>query len=79
MSEKLDLEPLAKSLLDNKFVGVLLLSDNKIEVANNVSEGLFGLNQDQIGWVEATYLTVYPRIISLADLGLPSRLPFGSF
>ena len=39
---------------------------------------------DLFGWKEETmqsepgYLTVYPRIIPLTELGLPSRLPFGT-
>lgn len=39
---------------------------------------------DLFGWKEqsmqssAGYLTVYPRIIPLTELGLPSRLPFGT-
>jgi uncharacterized protein (DUF58 family) len=38
----------------------------------------FGLVEGQSGYLEADYLTVYPRIISLTSLGLPSRLPFGT-
>jgi uncharacterized protein (DUF58 family) len=39
---------------------------------------LFGLVSSKTGYLEPNYLTVYPRIISLTRLGLPSRLPFGT-
>ena len=39
---------------------------------------LFGLAKQQHGLLAADYLTVYPCIISLERLGLPSRLPFGT-
>ena len=39
---------------------------------------LFGLVKGKTGFLEADYLTVYPQIISLTRLGLPSRLPFGT-
>ncbi len=39
---------------------------------------LFGLIEGKTGQLAADYMTVYPRIISLASLGLPSRLPFGT-
>lgn len=39
---------------------------------------LFGLVEGKTGHLAADYLTVYPRIISLTKLGLPSRLPFGT-
>lgn len=45
---------------------------------------LFVRSGDLFGWSEeraesgASYLTVYPRIIPLARLGLPSRLPYGT-
>jgi uncharacterized protein (DUF58 family) len=42
------------------------------------SGDLFGLAKQHIGLLAADYLTIYPRIISLERLGLPSRLPFGS-
>lgn len=38
---------------------------------------LFGWNEEQ-AQSDSSYLTVYPRIIPLSDLGLPSRLPFGT-
>ena len=41
------------------------------------SGDLFGWSE-QSGVSGASYLTVYPRIIPLAHLGLPSRLPFGT-
>jgi uncharacterized protein (DUF58 family) len=41
------------------------------------SGDLFGFKDYQAD-IPADYLTVYPRIISLAQLGLPSRLPFGT-
>lgn len=44
-----------------------------------ISSGdLFGLVRPSTGQLEPDYLTVYPRIISLVELGLPSRLPFGT-
>lgn len=42
------------------------------------SGDLFGLVQPRHGVLPPGYLTVYPRIISLTQLGLPSRLPFGT-
>ncbi|MDX1417620.1 MAG: DUF58 domain-containing protein [Candidatus Promineifilaceae bacterium] len=39
---------------------------------------LFGLVEGKKGYLDANYLTVYPRIIPLTKLGLPSRLPFGT-
>lgn len=42
------------------------------------SGDLFGLVQPRQGTLPPDYLTVYPRIISLTHLGLPSRLPFGT-
>jgi uncharacterized protein (DUF58 family) len=45
---------------------------------------LYVRSGDLFGWSEeraqsgASYLTVYPRIIPLARLGLPSRLPYGT-
>lgn len=42
------------------------------------SGDLFGLAEEKIGHFQADYLTVYPRITPLAQLGLPSRLPFGT-
>lgn len=39
---------------------------------------LFGLFPAQTGHLAADYFTVYPRIIPLSQLGLPSRLPFGT-
>lgn len=42
------------------------------------SGDLFGLARQRFGILPADHLTVYPRIISLTHLGLPSRLPFGS-
>ncbi len=39
---------------------------------------LFGLQKELTGHIAASYFTVYPRIISLTQLGLPSRLPFGT-
>ena len=45
MTKDLKLEKLAKSLLDNKFVGILVVSDNKIEYANAKAESLFGMEE----------------------------------
>ncbi|MCA9919420.1 MAG: DUF58 domain-containing protein [Anaerolineales bacterium] len=39
---------------------------------------LFGIYPEQVGFLPADYLTVYPRITPLTQLGLPSRLPFGT-
>lgn len=39
---------------------------------------LFGLMRSVSGTLPPNYLTVYPRIIPLTALGLPSRLPFGT-
>jgi len=39
---------------------------------------LFGLAKPRSGYLAPDFLTVYPRIIPLARLGLPSRLPFGT-
>lgn len=43
-----------------------------------ISGDLFGLATQQRGYLAPDYLTVYPRIIQLSRLGLPSRLPFGT-
>jgi uncharacterized protein (DUF58 family) len=42
------------------------------------SGDLFGLAKPRVGQLAPDYLTVYPRIIPLTHLGLPSRLPFGT-
>lgn len=42
------------------------------------SGDLFGLADVQARDVGSHFLTVYPRIIPLVDLALPSRLPFGT-
>jgi uncharacterized protein (DUF58 family) len=39
---------------------------------------LFGLARPRLGYLPPDYLTVYPRILPLSRLGLPSRLPFGT-
>ncbi|MCA9979822.1 MAG: DUF58 domain-containing protein, partial [Anaerolineales bacterium] len=39
---------------------------------------LFGFVPEQRAAIEPNYLTVYPRIVTLTQLGLPSRLPFGT-
>ncbi len=39
---------------------------------------LFGLAKARVGYLAPDYLTVYPRIVPLSRLGLPSRLPFGT-
>lgn len=39
---------------------------------------LFGLSGDLQRELPAGYLTVYPRMLPLADLNLPARLPFGT-
>jgi uncharacterized protein (DUF58 family) len=39
---------------------------------------LFGIQPDVHAQLPADYLTIYPRILPLARLGLPSRLPFGT-
>jgi uncharacterized protein (DUF58 family) len=42
------------------------------------SGDLFGLSAAYFGYLAADHLTIYPRIIPLTQLGLPSRLPFGT-
>lgn len=42
------------------------------------SGDLFGLTTPHIGTLAADHLTVYPRIMPLTQLGLPSRLPYGT-
>jgi hypothetical protein len=39
---------------------------------------LFGFFPEQSGALRPDYLTVYPRIWPISQLGLPSRLPFGT-
>ena len=39
---------------------------------------LFGIQSELVALLPADYLTVYPRITPLTQLGLPSRLPFGT-
>ena len=39
---------------------------------------LFGFVPEQQGYLPADYLTVYPRLIPLTQLGVPARLPFGT-
>ncbi len=43
-----------------------------------VSGDLFGLASGKTGYLDPDNITIYPRIISLTKLGLPSRLPFGT-
>lgn len=43
-----------------------------------VSGDVFGLAKQQLGYLAPDHLTVYPRIVPLSRLGLPSRLPFGT-
>lgn len=50
----------------------------QIGPARLMSGDLFGLVRPSTGQLDADYLTVYPRIIPLVELGLPSRLPFGT-
>ena len=50
----------------------------QIGPARLTSGDLFGLVRPSSGQLEADFLTVYPRIIPLVELGLPSRLPFGT-
>lgn len=42
------------------------------------SGDLFGLATPYLGYLAADFLTIYPRIVPLTHLGLPSRLPFGT-
>lgn len=42
------------------------------------SGDLFGLVKPQAGILRSDFLTVYPKIVQLTQLGLPSRLPFGT-
>lgn len=39
---------------------------------------LFGIYPELVAFLPADYLTIYPRITPLTQLGLPSRLPFGT-
>ncbi|GAB4267523.1 MAG: hypothetical protein Kow0080_09750 [Candidatus Promineifilaceae bacterium] len=50
----------------------------KIGPLRLATSDLFGLAEETVGFVPADYLTVYPRIWPLHQLGLPSRLPFGT-
>lgn len=50
----------------------------QIGPARLTSGDLFGLVRPSTGALAADYLTVYPQIIRLVELGLPSRLPFGT-
>ena len=42
------------------------------------SGDLFGLAKSRVGYLPPDFLTVYPRIVPVSRLGLPSRLPFGA-
>jgi len=42
------------------------------------SGDLFGLAKSRVGYLPSDFLTVYPRIVPVSRLGLPSRLPFGT-
>lgn len=48
MTKEIDLNPMARSLLNNKFVGILIISNNKIEFSNSKAEELFGLTAEQL-------------------------------
>jgi uncharacterized protein (DUF58 family) len=50
----------------------------QIGPARLISGDLFGLVRPSIAQLPPDYLTVYPTIIPLVELGLPSRLPFGT-
>ncbi len=39
---------------------------------------LFGFFPEQAGELRPDFLTVYPRLLPISQLGLPSRLPFGT-
>lgn len=39
---------------------------------------LFGIHPELVAFLPADYLTVYPHLTPLTQLGLPSRLPFGT-
>lgn len=39
---------------------------------------LFGIYPELVAFLPADHLTIYPRITPLTQLGLPSRLPFGT-
>ena len=44
----------------------------------NLSSGdPFGLDQTSIRWIPFQTTIVYPKVVPVADLGLPSRSPFG--
>lgn len=42
------------------------------------SGDLFGLARSRSAFLPASFLTVYPRILPITRLGLPSQLPFGT-
>lgn len=50
----------------------------KIGPMKLTTSDLFGLFPEQSKVLEAGYLTIYPQITPLSQLGLPSRLPFGT-
>jgi uncharacterized protein (DUF58 family) len=50
----------------------------QIGPARLTSGDLFGLVRSSSGQLGPDYMTVYPQIIPLVELGLPSRLPFGT-
>jgi hypothetical protein len=50
----------------------------QIGPARLTSGDLFGLVRPSSGQLAPDYMTVYPQIIPLVELGLPSRLPFGT-
>lgn len=50
----------------------------KIGPMRLATSDLFGLLPEQQGYIPPEYLTVYPRITPLSQLGLPSHLPFGT-
>ncbi|MHB0857450.1 MAG: DUF58 domain-containing protein [Anaerolineae bacterium] len=45
---------------------------------NIVTGDLFGIRSHEAEVSEVDHLTVYPRIVSLRELGLPAQTPFGS-
>ena len=50
----------------------------KIGPMKLTTSDLFGIFPDQSRLLPADYLTIYPQITPLSQLGLPSRLPFGT-
>ena len=49
----------------------------KVGPLDLTSGDIFGLNHRQVAFSDEGHVTVYPQIVPLDDLGLPSKTPFG--